>query len=540
MQQAVTDEAIGADVNVYFQDHKAEADLGRQTLRGGAITIVARAINAVVQVGSVLFLARLLSPEDYGLVAMVTAVTGFAPVLVDFGTRDAIVQRARITQGEVSALFWIAVGVGVFFAASISAAGPLIAAFYNEPRLRAIVFVSSLSFVASALVSQHQALLRRAVRFRELAIVDITANVLSAIIAIVMAFSGLKYWALVTRPVAMYFITAIGVWCYCRWVPVKPTMTTGVKDMVKFGVHLTGFSLTDFAGRNGDRVAVGRTLGAITLGFYQNAMFVYDNLIDVLVYPLHQVAVAGLSKLQNDRDELKRLWAKALSTVAFYAMPAFGLLAVTSRELIVLLLGPKWANAGILLSVLALRGIPHSVERTLGWLHVAAARTDRWFRWGVVATCGQLLALLCGLPFGTMGVAWAYVIFMYIAFLPALAYAGRPLQIGARDVIRVVGAQLAAVLIATTAGFALRNSVAGLPAIERVAVLAVSFCAIYLVLVVGVFRATTPVEVCLSLVRDFLPAPFKSLASFRFVQSAQGIGRIEAVALEPGEKSDLR
>src|SRR5262249_47293627 len=159
----------------YFEDHKSHASLGRQSVRGGAVTVAARAINAVIQVGSVLFLARLLTPEDYGLVAMVTAITGFAPVLVDFGTSDAIVQRPRITQGEVSALFWIATSVGCGFALLISASGPLIASFYGEPRLRAIVFVSSLTFVASALVSQHQALLRRAVKFRELATVDVAA-----------------------------------------------------------------------------------------------------------------------------------------------------------------------------------------------------------------------------------------------------------------------------------------------------------------------------------------------------------------------------
>jgi PST family polysaccharide transporter len=105
-------------------------------------------------------------------------------------------------------------------------------------------------------------------------------------------------------------------------------------------------------------------------------MFIYDNLLDVLVFPLHQVAIASLSKLQGDLVALRRSWAKALSTVAFYAMPAFGLLSVTSRDLVVTLLGPKWANAGVILSILALRGIPHSVERTLGWLHVAAGRTD--------------------------------------------------------------------------------------------------------------------------------------------------------------------
>src|SRR5581483_2675409 len=100
-----------AEMSPYFEDHKADSTLGRRSLRGGAITIAARAVNGLIQVGSVFILARLLTPEDYGLVAMVTAMIGFAPVLVDFGSRDAIVQRERITEGEVSALFWIAIGV---------------------------------------------------------------------------------------------------------------------------------------------------------------------------------------------------------------------------------------------------------------------------------------------------------------------------------------------------------------------------------------------------------------------------------------------
>ncbi len=126
------------------------------------------------------------------------------------------------------------------------------------------------------------------------------------------------------------------------------------------------------------------------LGYYQNAMFIYENLLALLVTPVHGVAVTSLSKAQNDLDELRRLWRKALSTLGFYAMPAFGILAVTGQDLVIVLFGSKWAQAGVLISILALRGIPHAVERTLGWLHVAAGRTDRWMRWGLVAMCAQV------------------------------------------------------------------------------------------------------------------------------------------------------
>jgi PST family polysaccharide transporter len=293
-----------------------------------------------------------------------------------------------------------------------------------------------------------------------------------------------------------------------------------VKDMLKFGLNTTGFSMTDFAGRSSDRVAIGYRGGPSALGYYQNAMFVYDNLIDVLVGPLHAVAVAGLSKVRDDASELKRLWGKALSTLVFYSMPAFGILAVTSRDLIVIVLGAKWASAGVLLSILALRGIPHSVERTLGWLHVTAGHADRWARWGVLAMCAQLLALLAGLPFGTRGVVIAYVICMFILFIPAIAYAGRPLNIGAADVVRVVWRPLVGSLAAAAVGFALRYTLlANTTGLLRISGLTAAYLVVYLGLVVGFFRLRTPIGVSLHLVRDFLPERLARLVKTpRFIE----------------------
>ena len=172
----------------YFADHASGESLARQSVRGGAASVLGRATMGVLQVGAVLILARLLSPEDYGLVAMATAIVCAAPIIVDLGTRDAVVQKAQITEGEVSALFWLTLSVGLVLSALTAAASPLIAHFYGEPRLTTVVLISSLIFIAAALTSQHQALLRRALKFRELATIDVIANLLSAAIAIAMAF----------------------------------------------------------------------------------------------------------------------------------------------------------------------------------------------------------------------------------------------------------------------------------------------------------------------------------------------------------------
>ncbi|MBV8587362.1 MAG: oligosaccharide flippase family protein, partial [Verrucomicrobia bacterium] len=271
-------------------------------MRGGIIAIGSRVINACVQVGSVIVLARLLSPMDYGLVSMVSAVLGLAPLLIDLGTRDAVIQQKQITEEEVSTLFWITLAVGCGSALLGMLSGPLIAHFYGEPRLATVAFVFSLSFVALALSYQHQALLRRAMMYQELAVIDISASVISTAVAITMALAGWAYWALVVRPVVANVVTAIGVWWKCRWMPGRPKFTSGVKEMLKFGLHWIGYTGTDFIGKFADRVAIGRIAGPIDLGFYQKACLVYDNSLDLMTTPLHTVAMSGLSKLRHDPD----------------------------------------------------------------------------------------------------------------------------------------------------------------------------------------------------------------------------------------------
>jgi polysaccharide transporter, PST family len=480
----------------YFGENKPSGDFKGRSLRGGVISLGARAVNALVQVASVIVLARLLSPEDYGLVSMVSAIVGIAPLLIDLGTRDAVIQQPHITRGEMSTLFWMTFGLGCLFAVLVAASGPLIVGFYGEPRLAVVAAVSSLSLFGMSLGYQHQALMRRAMMYHELAVIDIIGNLVATVVAIAMAFRGWAYWSLVVRPVISSIVTTFCVWWKCRWLPGKPAFTNGVKQMLNFGLHWIGFSGIDFAGKFGDRIAIGYASGAAGLGYYQKACLAYDNCLDLIATPLHSVAMVGLSKLRDNLEELWRSWAKALSTLAFFAMPAFGILAVTSRDVVVLALGQKWETASLLLSILALRGIPHVIDRTVGWLHTAAGRADRFMRWGFIATVAQLVALFIGLPFGTMGVAWSYVVCTYILFLPAIAYSGAPFGIGVGKVLQAVGPQMVGALAATVLGFLLRYTVfTETPMVLRTIFLVASYSVVYLLIVVGLFRVRTPLQV---------------------------------------------
>ena len=335
-----------------------------------------------------------------------------------------------------------------------------------------------------------------------MAIIEISSNVISSIVAIAMALTGWGYWALVAKPILGSGLSAVAAWMSCPWLPGRPRFTPEAKEMVGFGMGVTGFTMTDYLAQSADRVALGYFYGAGPLGYFQNALLLYNNLLSLFTQ-LHDVAVSSLSKLRNNVDELKRSWAAALSSLSFFSSLAFAGLAVTGQDFVVILLGQKWAPTGPLLCIFAVRGIAHVVERTLGWLHVAAGRSDRWMRWGFFSAVFQLMALLAAIPFGLAAVATAHTIATFCLFVPALVYAGRPVGIDGKDVLRAVGPQTVAALATVAIGFTVqRLFLDDYSQLMRFA-LSVPICvAVYLTVAVGVFRVTGPLHLAFSLLRD--------------------------------------
>jgi polysaccharide transporter, PST family len=488
--------------HAYFEDSARGNDLHRRSLRGGAVAMISQGGNVATQVISTIVLARILLPEDFGLVAMVSAITGYVAIFVDLGTRDAVSQHPRLNAGEASALYWITAATGLVFALITVFCAPLFASFYSAPKLQAITMAMAVPIMLSGLYYQQYALMRRAMMFRKLAIIDITGNAIGTALAILLAHLGYGYWALVWKPAITAFVTACGVWATCGWWPGRPAFTQGVREMIRFGLNVTGYIIADTISRSMDRVALGHNYGPRELGFYQNALNVYDNAANVSVAPLHNVATATLSKLRDDLGTLRRAWSTALSSLTFFAAPAFAVLAVVGQDLVVLVLGPKWKTAGTILSVLALRGPGQVVANTHSWLHVAAGRPDRWRHWGVL-NCGfTIIALLCGLRYGAIGVAASYAVLVYITMFPAILYAGRPLGIRFKDVLPTVGPQVTCALATATFGFALRQTLFESVSVPvRLVLLSFICSAFYLAVIVLGFRMTKPLVVAASLLR---------------------------------------
>ena len=490
-------------VGNYFEDHKESRELGRLALRGGVVAVAMQYGNGVLQIVAAIVLARLLAPEDFGLVAIVTALTSFAPLLIDFGLGDATTQRRKITRSQVSSLFWLSSGIGLAFALVVAACSPLIGWIYREPRLEDIALYSAITFLLFGMSNQHLALLRRKMQFVRIARIQIVSTLAGIAIAIFIALCGYGYWALVARPIVNSLCVAIGAWFACRWRPGFPVFDIEVKSMVRFGLHVVGFSVVYTVARAVDRVALGLFYRSDVVGYYQNAITLYDGSIFSALIQLHTVGSAALSKLQSNPAALRQRYQAALSAVAFFVMPTAAILSVTGQDLTVIFLGEKWREAGSLLSIIALRGIFQAVEGSQGWLHLSTGRADRWRNWGVVSLVVQVVAVLGGLPFGATGVAVAVVMTSLLIAAPSISYAGRPIGIGAALVVRAVGPQLIGAISTAANGWWLQTTALTDCSSSVRILLSTGFCiSLYLFIVVGLFRLTEPIKVAGTLAHD--------------------------------------
>ncbi|MHC4216434.1 MAG: oligosaccharide flippase family protein, partial [Planctomycetota bacterium] len=231
------------DIDEIFKTEHLKSELASRSIQGGTFSITAQASRFCLQLGSMVVLGRLLDVEDFGLVAMVFVVTNFVAMFKDMGLSMATVQKPEINHKQISTLFWINLTISVLMTIVTIGIAPVISWFYEEPRLTWITVVSSLAFIFGGFTIQHQALLRRQMRFGVLALIQITSMLVGVLAGIVLAWCGGGYWAIVIIPLVTAVVASIGVWLTCGWRPGLPVRNSGVRTMLAFGGHVTGFSV---------------------------------------------------------------------------------------------------------------------------------------------------------------------------------------------------------------------------------------------------------------------------------------------------------
>lgn len=391
-------------------------------MRGGVATLGAQGYGLILSMGSTAILARLLTPADFGLVAMVTALTGILAMFKDAGLSMATVQQDQITHDQVSVLFWINVALSFGLALIVAALSPGVAWFYGEPKLLPITLTVAGLFVFDGLAVQHQALLRRQMRFSALARIQVLSTTLALIATIVAALMGAGYWALLVQISVSQLCGVLLSWVYCRWLPGAIKRGVGARSMLKFGGYLTGFNFINYFARNGDNILIGKVWGSDQLGMYAKAYSLLLFPLQQINGPISAVAIPALSRLQNNPEEFRSFFRKVLSITSFIVFPLTAWMIVCRREIILIVLGQQWEGTIPIFGVLAISAFAQPIGNITGVLYVALGKAKRMFKWGVISSAWLVFSFIVGMPYGAIGVASAYSAAIMIMIFPLIMY----------------------------------------------------------------------------------------------------------------------
>jgi PST family polysaccharide transporter len=431
-------------------------DLKEKTIRGGLVRLIAQGANLFLRLGSLVVLARLLAPKDFGLVGMVTAFTGVLTLFRDFGLSAAAIQRTNVTDEQISTLFWINIFVGVLLGLLAIAGAPAIAAFYHEPRLFGVTAVLALGFLFNAAGVQHSVLLQRQMRFTALAIVNTVGLLVGTVVAIFGARAGYGYWALVAMTVTVPLISTVGFWLTTAWVPGMPRRRAGIRSMMRFGSTVTLNGLVAYVASNFEKVLLGRFWGVDALGLYGRAYQLINIPTDNLNSAAGEVAFSALSRLQDDPSRLKNYFLKGYSVILALTLPITLACALFADDMIRVLLGPKWIAAAPIFRLLAPTILVFAIINPLFWLLSSLGLVGRSLKMGLVIAPLMIASYVIALPYGPQGVAFAYSTVMMLWVLPVIAWSVHETVISFRDILLAVSRPLASSVVAGGVAFGVR------------------------------------------------------------------------------------
>jgi PST family polysaccharide transporter len=446
----------------HFFARPAVDELKRKSVQGGFIALCAQGAKVVLQMATVMLLARLLSAEDFGLQGMAVVLTGFLGQFRDAGLSAATIQRLEVTQEQISTLFWVNVAVGVALATFTAVLAPVLVAFYGEPRLYWITIVLGLGFVFSGLAAQHQALIVREMRFVTLAKIDVLSITVSSVVGVVMALLGCRYWALVGMAVVGSVASAAGVWLAVLWIPGPPRRKCGVLPMLHFGWMAVCNSLIVFLAWNTDSILLGRFWGADALGLYGRAYQLANLPVHQLNGAITGVAFSALSRIQDDPDRLAKSFLRAYSLLVSLTIPVTISCALFAEEIVRVLLGAKWMEAAPIFRLLAPTALVFALANPLSWLVMSTGRVRRALSMTAATTPVVIVGITLGLSYGPKGVALGYSLAMALVIIPIIAWSKHGTMITWTDLWGATRQPLLAGLLAGAMGLIVKVTLGGM------------------------------------------------------------------------------
>lgn len=384
--------------------------LRRQAIQGGLWSAAERWSGQLLSTAIFLILARLLSPEDFGLVALATALIGFAGVLVQGGFAEAIVQREDLQKGHLDTAFWSTLLLACALAGATFFAAPFLARWLGQAELEDIVRVLSPVFLLVALSSTQNAILRRNFQFKSLSIRTLFATLVGGVIGIGCALAGLGAWSLVAQRLAGSLVGVLVLWWASTWRPGLGVSLAAFKDLFSFGVNVTGISVLTFLNRWLDRLLIGAFLGPAALGYYTIAKRFTEMADQLLVRPITSVAFPTFSRIQSDRPRFRAAYYRMAKVTAAVATPVFIGIILVAPDFIPVAVGSKWETSIPVLQLLAGVGVLRSLTSLAGPSMLALGYGSAAAGLLAANTLANVIGFAAAVSWGIVAVAGAFLV----------------------------------------------------------------------------------------------------------------------------------
>ncbi len=461
-----------------------------RAVKSAGITLAAQGIKLFLQLGSMAILARLLQPSDFGLIAMVTVFTGLALQFMEGGLSMATIQRDQITHAQVSNLFWVNSALGTVLCLLGILISPLVATIYDEPRLTLVMAAMSLTFLIGGLSVQHDALLRRQMRFKAISVIDIVSMAAGISAGIAAALGGLEYWALVISPIATFATKTVMRWLSARWMPSMISRGSGVRPLLGFGANLTGANFIGYLASNLTPFSVGYFGGPQVLGFFNRATTLSSLPSGQLLAPLMSVMQPALARVSGDPPRFRRTICSFMGKLVLITMFVTIVMGVLADWIVQIFLGNNWSSAVPIFRMLAAFSLVEPIANFIVVCMVVKGEAKALLRWKLITLSVLTISIGVGSFWGAFGVVVAYSLSGVFIRLPFfLLYSSKYLPVTFGEFYRVLLPFWFCAVATVGASFALRTLLNIENALVGIVLFVPSILVIYL-LVCSLIRPT--------------------------------------------------
>jgi PST family polysaccharide transporter len=410
---------------------------GQRILSSAGWSFAAKFTRQFYQLIFQIILARVLSPEDFGMLGMILVFSALADILKNMGLGSALIQRSDINDDHLSTVFWINVATGHILLIAFQLLAPYIAKFYKLPELENIVRVYAFIYLIGSFNIVQEALLQKHLQFKRLFFIEVASIIIGGTLAMVLAFNNFGVWTLVWQYLTIAIAGCILSWLTSNWRPKFRFNIRSFVNLRKYGSNLMGHDILSFISRNIDNLLIGRFLGAAALGIYSRAYFLMLQPVNLTSQVLARVMFPVFSRMQNDLDALKNTYIKSIRMVAFVVFPAIVYVMIMAEPLIVTLLGNKWIEVAPILQMFCIYALIDTIGITTGWIFKSLGRTDIMFRWAIYSTSITVAAIIIGLQWGIWGVALMYTLaFLIFLWIPGWWLAFRLIDLPLKIMLR--------------------------------------------------------------------------------------------------------